>query len=49
MYTENKLVVARVGKEGVSKMGESCQKLQTSQYKINKSRGYNAQHTDYPM
>ena len=33
--TENKLVVARVEGCGVGKMVESCQKVQTSSYKIN--------------
>ena len=32
---------------GVDKMGEGCQKVQTSCYKINKLWGCNVQHSDY--
>ena len=41
--TENKLVVARVGKKGLDRKGESGQKVQISNYKINKSWGCNVQ------
>ena len=47
--TESRLVVARSGGrgEGLGKMGEGGQKVQTSSYTVNKSWGYNAYHSDY--
>ena len=48
--TENGLVVARDGEGepvGVGRNGEGGQRVQTSSYKINKSRGCNVGHCDY--
>ena len=45
--TENRLVIDRGSRWGVSKMGEGSQKVQASSYKINKSWGCNVQHGDY--
>ena len=46
---KNRLVVARSGggKWEVGEMGEGCQKVQTSRYKINKSWGWKVQHNDF--
>ena len=44
--TENRLVVARDTCGEMGKMVEYIQKVQTSKYKTNKSRGCNAQHGD---
>ena len=51
--SENRLIVPRGrnwgsgSRGGVGEIGEESQKLQTSSYKINKSWGYNIQHSDY--
>ena len=45
--TENKLVVIRGREWGMSKMGDGVQKVQTSNYKINKYQGCKVQHDKY--
>ena len=48
MDTENRLVVTRrEGRWGVVERGEGDQEVQTSSYKISKSRGCIVQHGDY--
>ena len=42
--TENRLMVARGRWWGMRKLGERDQKVQISNYKINMSKGYKAQH-----
>lgn len=46
---DNKVVIAKAGGPGWTKMGEGSKKIQSSSYKINKSWWYNVQvqHGDY--